>query len=82
MIKYFLTGLLISFCSFLQAQDATIKGTITTVDGQPAEAVTIALEGTSKMAVANKKGNYEIKNIRPGSYFIRISFVSTFIKKK
>lgn len=75
MTKYFLTGLLISFCSFLQAQDATIKGTITTVDGQPAEAVTIALEGTSKMAVANKKGNYEIKNIRPGSYFIRISFV-------
>ncbi|ANH83397.1 TonB-dependent receptor [Niabella ginsenosidivorans] len=75
MVKYLLAAFLISLSNFLQAQDATLRGTITTADGKPAEAVTVVLEGTSKATAAGKKGNYEIKNIKPGSYIVRVSFV-------
>lgn len=57
------------------AQNGTIKGTIRTSDGQPAEFVTVGLKGTSKGAVANAQGEYEIKNIEPGNYFLRTSFI-------
>ncbi|GGD82872.1 ligand-gated channel [Emticicia aquatilis] len=75
--KFIKTGILL-FISSLQvvfAQSGIIKGKITTSDGKPAEFVNIILKGTTKGAVADVEGNYEIKNIKEGNYTIQATFV-------
>lgn len=60
----------------LWAQDrASLSGTVTLSDNTPAENISVALKGTNYGAVTNAQGNYEIKNIKPGSYTVRISAV-------
>lgn len=59
----------------LSAQNGTIKGTIKTSDGQPAEFVTVGLIKINKGSVANGKGEFEIKNVEPGVYTLKTSFV-------
>jgi iron complex outermembrane receptor protein len=57
------------------AQTGTISGNVKTSDGSPAEAVSVAITGTSKGALTDKKGNYEIRNIKPGTYQLIASLV-------
>ncbi len=64
------------------AQTGTIKGTVKTSDGQPAEMVNIGLKGTSKGNTTNSKGEYEIKNIEPGTYVLKTSFVGLETKEQ
>ncbi|WP_428661359.1 TonB-dependent siderophore receptor [Runella sp.] len=74
----------LSFLTFwAMAQNATIKGSITTNDGKAAEFVNIILKGANKGAVADTNGRYEITNIKPGSYTLQASFVglATLSKK-
>lgn len=75
--KFIKTGILL-FISSLQvvfAQSGIIKGKITTSDGKAAEFVNVILKGTTKGTVADVEGNYEIKNIKEGSYTIQATFV-------
>ena len=76
MAKYLsiIAGVLLSFNSF--AQTGTIKGTIKTSDGQPAEMVNVVLKGTSKGTSTNNKGEYEINKVEAGTYTLVMSFVS------
>lgn len=53
----------------------TISGTIRTSDNSPAEFVNVSLKGTSKGAVADKNGKFEIRNISAGSYTLVASYV-------
>lgn len=83
-IKFFLMITLFSFYSFsifAQVATGTIKGTIKTSDGFPAEFVNISLKGTSLGTVANIKGEYEIKKVEPGNYTIVTSFVGLETKE-
>ena len=58
------------------AQDkAVLSGKITLSDNTPAENIMIALKGTIHSAVTNAQGSYEIKNIKPGTYTVRISAI-------
>lgn len=57
------------------AQTGSVKGQVRTSDGAPAEFVSVGISGTSKGAIANAKGEYEIKNIQPGNYTLKISLV-------
>lgn len=58
-----------------------IQGSIQTSDGHPAEYVNVSIEGTSKGAVADRTGHFEIKNIKPGSYTLIASFVGLATQK-
>lgn len=60
----------------------TIKGGITTSDGKPAADVSVFLNGTSKGAVANNRGQYEIRNIAPGTYRLSVSFTGLATQEK
>ncbi|MCD2424133.1 TonB-dependent receptor [Niabella pedocola] len=51
----------------------TVKGKITTSDGKPAADVSVSLNNGSG-AVANTRGQYEIRNIAPGTYKVLVSF--------
>ncbi len=72
-IKLSLAVLLISVTAW--AQVGTIKGSVTTSDGKPAEYVNIALKGTGKGAVSDKEGKFEINSVKAGQYVLIASHV-------
>ena len=52
-----------------------IKGTVSTMDGQPAAYVTVLIKNTGKGTITDTKGNFEIKKIKAGSYILIISLL-------
>ncbi|WP_116790372.1 TonB-dependent receptor [Flavobacterium psychrotrophum] len=76
ILKKLLT-LLVLLCGISSwAQDrGAVRGTIVLSGNTPAESISIALKNTAYGSVTNAKGYYEIKNVKPGSYTIRISAV-------
>ncbi|SKC76505.1 TonB-dependent receptor [Ohtaekwangia koreensis] len=56
-------------------QSGSIRGVVKTSDGNPAEFVNIAIEGTSKGDIADKNGKFEIRNVAPGNYILVASFI-------
>lgn len=72
--------LLFVFCA--SAQTATIRGSIKTSDGKPAELVNIVVKGTGKGAVSNKEGAYRISDIKPGSYTVEVSLTGLVPQSK
>lgn len=71
----FITALAVIWAGFALAQNAIVKGTVKTADGSPAGFVNLAIKGTTKGAVADKNGQYEIKNIAAGDQTIVASFI-------
>ena len=60
----------------LYAQDkGSVNGTVVLNDNTPAENITVVLKGSVYSAVTNTKGNYEIKNVKPGTYTLRAASV-------
>ncbi|RFZ92643.1 TonB-dependent receptor [Mucilaginibacter conchicola] len=72
--------ILLSTAAF--AQTGLIRGTVKTVDGQPAESVTIALKGTGKGANTAQNGAFQIRNVEPGNYTVVASFVGLTTKSQ
>lgn len=72
--------LLTSAVSF--AQTGTIRGTVTLSNDEAADNISVALKGTKIGTVTDAQGNYEIKNIKPGSYTLRVSVVGFSPKEK
>jgi len=58
----------------LKKADGSIKGTVKTIDGQPAEFVTVGIKGIAGTTV-DEKGNYILKKVPDGTYTIFASFV-------
>lgn len=57
------------------AQNAILKGQVTTSDNQPLEFVNVGISGLSKGSTTDRFGYYEIKNVTPGTYTVFASFV-------
>src|SRR5688500_6189182 len=72
-----LMTMMVVLMTTVSAQQITgsIKGKITTSDNKPAEGVTVLVRNTSKNAVADNDGVFEIRNVQPGDYTIAISLV-------
>ena len=75
-ILYFFT---LTFPLFVFANDhknnefGTIKGVVSTTDGQPAAHVSVLIKNTGKGTTTDEKGNFEIEKIKPGVYILVIS---------
>lgn len=52
-----------------------INGTISLSGNTPAENISVALKGTAYSAVTGTNGQYEIRNIKPGTYTMRVSAI-------
>ncbi|MDN5288067.1 MAG: Iron complex outerrane recepter protein [Mucilaginibacter sp.] len=65
-----------------KAQTGSIKGTVTTSDGKPAESVNVSLQGTTKGVTVNKNGQYILNNVASGPYTIVASFIGLSTQKK
>lgn len=71
MIKRLLAGCIFLFTGMmLFAQETVIKGSVTTVDGKPAEWVQVWLKGTEKGATVSAEGTYEIHHAPSGTQII------------
>ena len=68
--------LVLLFTLAINAQfKARIIGKIILSDNSVAENISVALKGTSHGTSTNSEGLYEIKNIKPGTYTLRISAI-------
>jgi iron complex outermembrane receptor protein len=74
-IKILATILVTFFSLKTLAQTGDIKGKIATSDNQPVELVNVSLKGTTKGSLTNKNGDFEIRNVNPGSYTIVASLI-------
>ncbi len=63
-------------------QTGTISGKVTTSDGKAAEFVNVGIKGTTKGDVADKGGNFEILNLKPGTYTVFASLVGLASQEK
>ncbi len=59
----------------LIAQSGIIRGKVVTSDNEPLEFVNVGLKGKSKGSTTDRNGNFEIRNVDPGSYTVFASFV-------
>jgi len=79
MSRFLLLFFLLSVEAY--AQTGTIRGTVTTSDGKPAEFVNIVLEKTARGAVVNEEGQYVIHKVSAGTYTITASFTGLVAQK-
>jgi iron complex outermembrane receptor protein len=79
---YLLSLLLIVHVTAFSQTTGTIRGTVKTSDGNPAEYVNVGIEGTTKGTVAGRNGAFEIKHITPGNYVLVASFVGLESQKQ
>jgi iron complex outermembrane receptor protein len=74
-LRLFLIFLLIAHCSLLKAQ-FSITGKITdTETGKPLVSANVTLENSSRGTATNQQGNYTLKNLKKGSYILKISYL-------
>lgn len=64
--------ILSSQLSFAQ-QNGSVKGTIKTSDNKPAESISVTLLNTNKGTMTNGAGKYQLNNVKPGTYTLRVS---------
>lgn len=72
---YLIFLLLASYLPSFGQSTGSVRGSVKTSDGTPAAYVNISVEGSSKGTVADRKGNFEIKNLQAGNYTIVASFI-------
>ena len=59
-----------------QAQTTgSIRGRVTTTDGEPVEAVSVGVQGQTFGSITNSQGNFTINNVPAGSYTVAVSAV-------
>lgn len=75
----FLLTLFVIFSSFTaNAQShhgGMINGIVTTIDGAPAQGISVKLRNTTKGTIANTNGSFEFKNLPPGTYTVEFSMI-------
>jgi iron complex outermembrane receptor protein len=74
--------LLIIMKSTYAQNNGNISGNIKTSDGQPAAYVSVGLKDENKSVITDKQGNYTIKNVKPGSYTLKISAIGITPQEK
>lgn len=74
--KILLTFLILfSFTAAFAQSNGAVKGTVTLTDGTAADNIWVTLKNTAYGTVTNNDGSYEIENIKPGTYVIRVSSI-------
>ncbi len=77
ILFFFLFTSILSF-----SQNGNIKGTVKTSDSKAAEYVSVGLKNKSLGVSTNLKGEYELKNVEPGTYTLMISYIGLETKEQ
>ncbi|MDW8849746.1 TonB-dependent receptor [Flavobacterium sp. MMLR14_040] len=88
-MKYKITVSFLSFCfallttTIVSAQEkATIKGQITLKNNESPEGISVVLKGTKSGTTTDEQGNYSLKNIKPGTYTLKVSSIGYITQEK
>lgn len=57
------------------SQQASLQGNVYTSDGKPASHVTVKIEETALGTVTSESGAFNFKNLKPGNYTVKASFI-------
>lgn len=60
---------------FGQSGSGSVSGTVTSVDNEPLEMVSVSLPELKKTTLTDTKGNFRFSNITPGKYIVRIQMI-------
>jgi Fe(3+) dicitrate transport protein len=75
-ITFTLIVLLLTITSFkLSAQTFAVSGNIKNASGQNIAGTSVSLKNTSYFTTCDDKGNYQLKNIKPGNYTLLVSVI-------
>ncbi len=74
--------ILLTTINAIFAQNATIKGKISTADGKPAEFVNVLLSGTNKGTVTDVNGTYRLERVKAGNFTIKASLIGLETKEQ
>ena len=82
MLKRLLLPLFLFLCFYSNAQQGagSVSGNITSVEGDPLEMVSVSLVELRKGTLTDSKGNFQLNNIAPGSYTVRIQMIGMKVK--
>ncbi len=76
LVLNFFFSFIICFLSYAQGDGGTLKGTITDESsGETLIGATVVVVGTYKATSSDFVGNYEIENIKPGDYSIKVTYI-------
>lgn len=75
MKNYFTLFAILFITAHAFSQNGSIKGVVKTSDNQSAKYINIGLKGTKKGTTSTETGEYELKNISPGTYTLTTSFI-------
>ena len=70
----------LSFTAF--SQTGTIKGKVTTSDGQPAGYISVGLKNKAQNTVSDDNGEFSFNKVKPGDYTIKVSAVGIHAQEK
>ncbi|MFD1818429.1 iron complex outermembrane recepter protein [Pseudarcicella hirudinis] len=76
------TYLLTFYSFFAFAQNASIKGKVSTLDGKPAEFVNVQLNGTNKGTITNENGEYKIDRVKAGIFVLKVNLIGLETKEQ
>ncbi|GGB96794.1 TonB-dependent receptor [Dyadobacter sediminis] len=73
--KIFITGILCA-CTLLSfAQNAAVKGTVRTADGELLPGASVSLSGTSQGVFSDSKGHFILDKLHPERYTLLVSYL-------
>ncbi|MFN0255028.1 TonB-dependent siderophore receptor [Pedobacter ureilyticus] len=72
---------LINLGAFAQ-QSGSVKGKISTSDGQPAAFISIGLKGQTQNTLSDDNGNFTLHKIKPGNYTLKASAIGLITQEK
>ena len=76
MRRFLLLFFIASLCAATYAQTGIIKGRVTSAgNNNPIDFATVGIEGTTTGAQTDEKGEFEIRDLKPGFYNIKISSI-------
>ncbi|MBS0031852.1 TonB-dependent siderophore receptor [Chitinophaga sp. 22321] len=74
---------ILSVTTTVYAQNTgTVKGVITTSDGNPAAFVTVRIQNGKWGDISNDRGEYTIKNVKPGQWTVIVTNVASNAQEK
>lgn len=81
-IAIFLFSITITEAQQPKVNAGVVKGIITTSDGKPAAYVTVIIDQTKWGGASNEKGEYSIRNVKPGNWTVKVSAIAVAAQEK